>query len=150
MTWSALVLEKAPFFLLAAGASLITAPGAQRGAMSTFAETPLAARIGNATMAYFQYLSKTLWPTDLAAFYPYSKHQSAVIVAIIKAGLLAGLSIFIPVGGTAAAVSGDGVVLVSGNAGADDRFGAGRGAIHGGSLHVHTEHRPVRGDGLGG
>ena len=44
-------------------------------------------RAGNAVRAYLQYISKTLWPADLAAFYPYSKHLSAAKV-IVCGGLL--------------------------------------------------------------
>jgi tetratricopeptide (TPR) repeat protein len=69
-----LVLEKAPFFILSALSCVVTFL-VQRacGAMAPLAKTPFDLRLANALVAYARYLGKTLWPSDLAVFYPYSR-----------------------------------------------------------------------------
>ena len=69
--WS-LVKEKIPFFLFSALSAIITiyAQG-KGGAMSSFEAVPLTSRIGNALVAYATYIGKTIWPHDLAFFYPF-------------------------------------------------------------------------------
>jgi tetratricopeptide (TPR) repeat protein len=66
-----LVLEKIPFFILAAAASVV-AFMAQRqgGAVASLAALPMGARLGNIPVAYARYVGKTLWPVHLAVFYP--------------------------------------------------------------------------------
>ena len=67
-----LVWEKAPFFALAAAASVVTFIVQKRGGSMVAAENlPLGARSGNALISYWRYLGKLFWPTDLAVFYPY-------------------------------------------------------------------------------
>ena len=67
-----LVLEKIPFFALAAAASVVTFVTQNRGgAVMTVESLPLGARVGNALISYCRYLGKTFWPTDLAVFYPH-------------------------------------------------------------------------------
>lgn len=72
------VIEKIPFFALSLIASVITF-FVQRagGAVSSLATTPLAGRVLNAFVAYSRYLLKTIWPVDLAVFYPLPDHWSA-------------------------------------------------------------------------
>ena len=41
------------------------------GGVASIDEAPLAARLANTLLAYSAYLRKTLWPVDLAVFYPY-------------------------------------------------------------------------------
>lgn len=81
-----LVPEKLPFFALAIAAGAV-AYAAQRGggAMRDFEEFPLAGRLANGAVAYVLYLTKTLWPTGLCAYYPYP----AAIPAWQVAGALA-------------------------------------------------------------
>ncbi len=64
-----LVLEKAPFFLLAVLSSIITLV-AQRSAMPSTDLFPMSVRIGNALTAYSGYLIKMFWPVDLGVLYP--------------------------------------------------------------------------------
>ncbi len=65
-----LVVEKLPFFALAAASSLITlAAHRSLGGLST--QLPLGLRLENAVVSYVRYLAKTLWPSQLAVFYPY-------------------------------------------------------------------------------
>lgn len=63
-----LVLEKVPLFVLCAFTSYMTTL-AQKNAIVTF--VPLTQRLSNALWSYLIYLKKTLWPTDLSAYYPY-------------------------------------------------------------------------------
>ena len=63
--------EAALFALTAAfcAATLLAQRGG--GAMPAGDALPLGARIGNALVSYVIYLAKTVWPTDLAIFYPH-------------------------------------------------------------------------------
>lgn len=67
----ALLIEKMPF-IFCSGFSAAVTIYAQRygGAMSNFDKVPLGFSIENAVVAYVKYISKTLWPHDLAVFYP--------------------------------------------------------------------------------
>ena len=72
--WVPLILEKIPFFGLAAVSCVITFLGQKAsGAMVPLNDTPLAARIANAIVSYGRYLAKTFWPSKLAVFYPYER-----------------------------------------------------------------------------
>jgi tetratricopeptide (TPR) repeat protein len=67
-----LVMEKIPFLALALAASVMTIEvQTQSGAVRTFVEFPLGARIENALVSYCRYLGKIFWPEDLAIFYPH-------------------------------------------------------------------------------
>ena len=65
-----LVVEKAPFALLAAAAGVATVV-AQRagGAVQSLEVFPLAVRLGNVPLAYLSYLRVLLWPRELSAHY---------------------------------------------------------------------------------
>ncbi len=66
-----LLLEKVPFALLAAAASVATV-AAQRegGALGTLQQHPAMERLANATFALAWYAVRMVWPTDLSLFYP--------------------------------------------------------------------------------
>ena len=67
-----LLVEKIPFFALSLLSCLITYyVQDQGGAVSPLKVVPLGVRISNAFISYVEYLDKTLWPRDLAVFYPY-------------------------------------------------------------------------------
>ncbi len=70
--WLPVVIEKVPLLALA-GALSVVVFRAQRagGAVVSFAEHPLAARLANALLSYTAYLGMTIWPRDLIVFYPY-------------------------------------------------------------------------------
>ena len=70
VAWSRLVVEKLPFFALAAASSALTWSFWQ-GAMRDAAGVPLVARLANAAVSYARYLGKTFWPADLALLYPH-------------------------------------------------------------------------------
>jgi tetratricopeptide (TPR) repeat protein len=68
-----LVVEKIPFFVLAASSCVLTFLVQQAsGAMPALEKSPLDLRLANALVAYARYLGKTFWPAKLAVFYPYS------------------------------------------------------------------------------
>ena len=67
-----LVLEKLPLFALAAASSATTFL-VQRaaGAMSLGERVPFGLRVQNALVSVAAYLRKTIWPADLAVYYPH-------------------------------------------------------------------------------
>lgn len=70
--WTSRVREKLPLIALAVASAAVTFVVQQAGqAVRTAEAFPLAARLQNAVVSCVAYLAKTLWPTHLAAFYPY-------------------------------------------------------------------------------
>ena len=89
---SRLVTEKIPFFVLAAGASVVTFAVQQReGAVAAVENLPLGARAGNALISYCRYLGKSFWPSDLAVFYPHPVHWPLAQL-LLAGGLILGIS----------------------------------------------------------
>ncbi|HZN54386.1 MAG TPA: tetratricopeptide repeat protein [Candidatus Polarisedimenticolaceae bacterium] len=70
--WRRLVAEKIPLFVLGAASCAVTL-AVQRagGAVASWTRIPLPERIGNALWSYLAYLGATVWPSGLAAIYPY-------------------------------------------------------------------------------
>jgi Flp pilus assembly protein TadD len=67
--WRWLLLEKVPLLALAAVSSLMTLHAQNpTGAVSALPQLPV--RVAKALVFYGSYLTQTLWPTELAAFYP--------------------------------------------------------------------------------
>jgi tetratricopeptide (TPR) repeat protein len=92
-SWARLTLEKIPFFLLAAAASVVTY-AAQKGGGATWSGLPLSARLENAPVSYCRYLWKMFWPTKLAVFYPHPGHWPTVAV-LLSVLLLAGVTLVV-------------------------------------------------------
>jgi len=89
--WS-LVVEKVPFFTLAAAVGLLTVLAQHHiGALKTGAGYPWSDRIANALLAYCRYLGKCGFPARLAVFYPYSAAQPTWL-AVLAGALLAGVT----------------------------------------------------------
>jgi len=67
-----LLLEKTPYFALAAASSIVTFL-AQRsgGAVSALDVYPVKIRIANALVSYVSYIGQMVWPRGLAVFYPH-------------------------------------------------------------------------------
>lgn len=86
-------LEKIPLLALCAASGVVTFL-AQRhgGAVATTAQFPLPLRLGNAVVAYGRYLLKTIWPSDLEAFYPYLLHGVPAWQVLLAAAALTALS----------------------------------------------------------
>ena len=67
-----IIIEKIPFFVLAAVSSVITFFVQQSGgAVTYFNVFPLHSRVANAFLSYAKYIGKMFWPRDLAVFYPF-------------------------------------------------------------------------------
>jgi protein O-mannosyl-transferase len=91
-TLGSLVLEKWPFFLLAAASCVVTFLVQYHGqAVMTLQRFPLHSRMANALIAYERYLGKTFWPSDLAILYPLPNHLSWIPAL----GLVGGVSCLI-------------------------------------------------------
>ena len=81
-----LILEKIPFFTLAAaGSGVVFFTQKVGGAVS--ADT-FSFRLANVFWAYVRYISKIFWPVDLAVIYPFQS-QGLVALAVVAALLLA-------------------------------------------------------------
>ena len=73
--WRKLVMEKAPFFALAALLSVVTFVVQKRAGVLVAGENlSLGVRTGNALISYCRYLGKMFWPMDLAVQYPHPGH----------------------------------------------------------------------------
>ena len=83
-----LLLEKIPFFALAAASCLITFLAQKNGeAVVSLANVSLRYRFENAPVAVVNYLLKLFYPTDLCAIYPLLENISATQVALAVAVL---------------------------------------------------------------
>ena len=70
--WRKLALEKVPLLGLAVVASVLTLSfHSSKNGLTSLSQIPLGIRLGNAIFSYVAYLRDTLWPANLAAFYPY-------------------------------------------------------------------------------
>jgi tetratricopeptide (TPR) repeat protein len=77
-TWWRLVVEKVPLLLLSlAGCAITLLAHANLHNSPTFQQLPLDTRVAHTLVAYCRYLSKALWPADLAVFYPYGPAPAA-------------------------------------------------------------------------
>jgi tetratricopeptide (TPR) repeat protein len=67
-----LLREKIPFFALAALSCIVTyAAQKSGGSVASIEVIQPAARIANASVSYIIYIGKTVWPNNLAVYYPY-------------------------------------------------------------------------------
>ena len=81
-----LLLEKVPFFALAAVSSLITVMVQKRGgAVIALERLSLSTRIYNAVVTYIIYIIKTFFPSGLAVYYP---HPHTVPIWQVTAAIL--------------------------------------------------------------
>ena len=90
--WRLLIMEKLPFVALGVAAMALTV-AAQRdiGAVTSTAALAWPHRVANALVSYGAYLWKTVWPTDLAVFYPYPAQIPAATV-VLAAMLMVAIS----------------------------------------------------------
>ena len=94
-TISRLLLEKAPFLLLAIASCAITfLVQKQAGVVSPLTKITLGARLDNLPVAYGRYLAKTFWPAYLAAFYAHPRFWP-LWRFITSAALLAGTTVWV-------------------------------------------------------
>ena len=89
-----LIVEKTPFFLLSAAASMVTFL-TQKGVNTVVPLTalPLSARVENAFVAYGRYLGKLFCPVNLSVHYPYPDKWPWLTV-ILAFTLFAAISFF--------------------------------------------------------
>jgi tetratricopeptide (TPR) repeat protein len=87
--WPALVLEKAPFFALAAASAVVTWLAQHRG--GAILPIPLADRLANAPVAALAYLGSAAWPARLAFFYPFPRAGVPAAAWTAALAALAGL-----------------------------------------------------------
>jgi Flp pilus assembly protein TadD len=90
---SRLVWEKLPLLALSA-LSCAAAVWAERqsGSVATIEQLPIGLRLSNAAVSYIRYLLKTVWPANLAVFYPFPLNGIAVWKVAGSLLLLAGVS----------------------------------------------------------
>ena len=86
-----LLFEKIPLLSLSAASCVMTVIAQKTsGAVAKISIVPFNQRVGNAFVAYCQYLMKMFWPVDLAVFYPHPiKSLAGWKVAVSLAVLLA-------------------------------------------------------------
>jgi len=90
------LLEKVPLLAMSAAASAVAIVAQGRG-NAILEDSSLPGRLSNAAMSYGRYLAKTLWPVDLAIFYPlppggfpaWQLAGAVVLLAALTAGAVA-------------------------------------------------------------
>jgi tetratricopeptide (TPR) repeat protein len=102
-----LITEKIPFFACSVLSGLITIYAQQHGgAMAALTVIPLRLRSENALVAYVTYIGKTIWPGNLAAYYPFpvaiplwqAAGSLAILLLVTMAVVRAGRRRFLLVG----------------------------------------------------
>lgn len=89
-----LVYEKMPLLGLSLASAAIAILAAQGGgALRSYEAFPLDVRLMNAVESYVRYLIKTVWPVDLAFYYPYPESFSVAMV-LLSAVLLVVLTLY--------------------------------------------------------
>lgn len=86
-----LILEKSPLFALSLASCVITV-FAQKHALQAVTRISLPSRVGNAVVAYKDYLLQMLWPSNLAIFYPWEAARITIASILLSAILLLGIS----------------------------------------------------------
>ncbi|MCL6519685.1 MAG: tetratricopeptide repeat protein [Armatimonadetes bacterium] len=91
-----LLREKTPLFLMTLVSCVITFYAQKKqGSVQTFEFYPFGVRIANAFAAYSSYIRKTLWPNDLACFYPHPGRDLAMWKVLWGFIVLASISYFV-------------------------------------------------------
>jgi tetratricopeptide (TPR) repeat protein len=89
-----LVLEKAPLFLLTGAAAVLAYVAQVRGGGVRPVEPfPFPTRLLNVLFSYGWYLAKTVWPSNLAAFYPHPGSAISAWALAAAAAVLVALSV---------------------------------------------------------
>jgi tetratricopeptide (TPR) repeat protein len=85
-----ILLEKVPFLALAVASSAVTFHiQREAGAVDASPDSSFESNLGNALVSYIRYISKTLWPVDLAFFYPRPLAWPAWQICLAAAALTA-------------------------------------------------------------
>lgn len=92
---SRLFLEKVPLFIPVAISSVLTIfAQKEAGALYSFESLAVKTRIANAFVSYASYIVKTVWPQNLAIFYPHSFGMLSLWYVFLAAFAIAGISFF--------------------------------------------------------
>lgn len=91
-----LILEKLPLLAVAAAFSVVAVSAEQNVGALGWLHVPLPMRLANAGASYLTYLRKTIWPVDLAPFYPYPVGFPLVTVAgaVLLLALISGAALW--------------------------------------------------------
>ena len=90
---ASLVREKLPLFAIVAASAVITFVAQSHDrAVRTFADAPIALRLSNALVSYAKYLLLSVWPNDLAVYYPFAGIPAWQVIG--AAFLLIGITVF--------------------------------------------------------
>ena len=97
ISWSKLIVEKIPLFVLSAVVALLTSRGIAP-AHSAADQLPFLARISNAFVSYLVYIWQMIWPVNLGVFYPFPQNgwpvwQVVIVVAILFAITIAAFAL---------------------------------------------------------
>ena len=88
--WASLIVDKLPLLGLVVASSIVTFFAQKHGgAVKSLESMPFGLRLGNAAVAYIDYLRTTVWPVNLGVFYPFPSELSAGIVAASTVALAA-------------------------------------------------------------
>ncbi|HEY2082325.1 MAG TPA: tetratricopeptide repeat protein, partial [Verrucomicrobiae bacterium] len=88
------LLEKTPFLLLTLASCAVTFLAQRSVAVMSLEQRPLSLRLGNALVAYVEYLAKMIWPVNLAVIYPLPNEipvwqiAGAAVILIAISGLV--------------------------------------------------------------
>ena len=92
---SRLIWEKVPLFIPVAISSVLTILAQKEvGALYSFEALPITTRIANALISYNNYIIKTIWPQNLAVFYPHLFGTLSLWYVSLAALAIAGISFF--------------------------------------------------------
>ncbi|EEF57394.1 tetratricopeptide repeat protein [Pedosphaera parvula] len=84
MNWNRLLLEKVPFLLLSVISCAVTFYVQKRsGAVATLDRISVLQRFDNAPVAYFRYVWKMVFPTDLAVLYPLQNWTALQVIGSV-------------------------------------------------------------------
>ncbi len=92
-----MVLEKIPLLALAAPVAVVAVIAARaEGAVVSLASLPLAERVSNSLVGAATYVTKTVWPSKLACFYPPHRESSPALLlgAALLIAAATGLALF--------------------------------------------------------
>jgi protein O-mannosyl-transferase len=91
--WLTLAKEKIPLFVLMVASMIVTMKvQAGYGAVVTLDHLRFTTRVANSIVAYVAYIRDMLWPSGLAAYYPFRPHSAAYIAT--SAVLLIAVTVF--------------------------------------------------------
>ncbi len=93
-TWSGLLAEKIPLFVLSIGSCVVTFILQERSAGS-IAQLPFNWRFQNAIVSYVTYIWQMFWPAKLAVFYPHPENHLALWQVVLAAAFLVAITLLV-------------------------------------------------------